>query len=689
VLCAAVVAAVTLALAGAAPALAEVPGQVTSASDNLRTGWYPEQPTITPAALTGNTFHQNFKAELQGQIYAQPLIADGTLLVVTEDDMAYGLNPETGAVKWKKEVGTPVSAAEPEIECADLKPDIGITGTPVIDTETNVAYFVATRAVPGKPASIWEIHAVKLNNGQEASGFPSVISGNAENSPLTSVKFSPPKQLQRPALLLMHGVVYAAFASHCDTPPWQGWIVGVSTETGAVTTKWATAEDGGGIWQSGGGLVSDGEGRILFATGSDTGTGKEEEEHPPPGPGDKPPEGQLAESVVRVEVEKSGHLKAKDFFSPSDDELLEEKDLDLGSAGPLALPSQYFGTKAVPDLLVQASKEGSVYLLNRDNLGGRDQPHGGLENDVLKEFGWEEVGGVWDGAATWPGDGGYVYIPTVSEGRRGDGQVGHLFSFEYEVEKGTENPKLSVAAESPEEFGFGSGSPIVTSDGTNSGSAVLWITRCGEPKPEHDCENAELRAYNAVPVGGQLQQLWSAPIGFATKFSRPYASNGHVYVGNSEGDVFAYSAPPPPPPTGSGSGTTVNASSTAPPPAPAPVIIPGAPLPALAHLKLPSALSASASRRHKTRLTFTLSTAGTVYITIYRSTISHRCAHGAHSCTVYVATKLKFKLAGHVGSNTVTLNLSALTAGSYRLYATPIAKSGARGVKRELAFKVA
>jgi outer membrane protein assembly factor BamB len=680
VLCAAVVAAVTLAIAGAAPALAEVSGQVTSASDNLRTGWYPEQPTITPGALTGNTFHEDFKAKLQGQIYAQPLIADRTLLVVTEADKVYGLDPETGAVKWEKPIGIPVSSEDPEIKCPDLSPEIGITGTPVIDTTDNIAYFVANRYAKGNSDPVWEMHAIELDNNErkEAPGFPKPIEGEAEN--LAGVKFKAAEELQRPALLLMNGVAYAAFGSHCDKTPFQGWIVGIST-SGVVKTKWATAREGGSIWQSGGGLISDGEGQILFATGN--GEEPNAEADPPPGT-EKPTEGRLGEAVVRVEVQSGGSLEAEDLFSPFDDEFLDEKDYDLGSSAPIALPPQ-LGTKAFPDLLVQGGKEGSVYLLNRDELGGTAQGLGGKDK-TLRTL--EKIGGVWDGAAVWPGDGGYVYLPTVSPpSSDGAGSVGHLFSFKYEV-GGGEKPTLSVASKSPEEFGFGSGSPIVTSDGTNGGSAILWITRC-EYGTKELCENAELRAYNPVPVGTELQQLWSAPIGTGNKFSRPYANNGHIYIANHEGDVFAYSAPAPPPPTSSGSGSTANASFTAPPPAPAPVVIPGAPLPALAHLKLPSALSASASRRHKTRLTFTLSSAGTVYITIYRSTISHHCARGAHSCTVYVATKLKFKLAGHVGSNTVTLNLSALTAGSYRLYATPIAKSGVRGVKRELAFKVA
>ena len=71
---------------------------------------------------------------------AQPLVANGTLFVVTEDDMAYGLDPVTGAVRWGKKFGTPVSyteITEGKEVCPDIKPHIGITSTPVIDTASN------------------------------------------------------------------------------------------------------------------------------------------------------------------------------------------------------------------------------------------------------------------------------------------------------------------------------------------------------------------------------------------------------------------------------------------------------------------------------------------------------------------------------------------------------------------------
>jgi outer membrane protein assembly factor BamB len=509
---------------------------VTGAADNLRTGWYPDEASLVPSSVTAANFGQAFKAQLKGAIMAQPLIANGTLLVVTEEDMAYGLDPLTGAVRWERKFGAPLKAEQ--IACPDVSPYVGITGTPVIDTEDDVAYFVSNSYLKGETGETgWYMQAVNLASGEEVSGFPVQLSGmEAQN--VHGVKLLGNKQLQRPALLLLEGVVYAAFGSHCDYAPYYGMIAGVSTG-GALKAMWAPSTTEGSIWQSGGGLISDGPKQILFTTSNGTPEG---EGSPGKAAGTAPPEGSLSESVVRVEVQPDGQLKATEFFSPFNNKELDEIDLDFGSAAPIALPSKYFGTPTDPDLLVQASKTGEIYLLNRDELGGMGQGAGGTDK-VIEEKGLGQYGGVWDGAAVWPGDGGYIYIPGVSTPDSGSENFDYLRYFKYEVENGL--PKISEAAKSSEQFGFGSGSPIVTSNGTTSGSAVLWITHCPYTEPLHcgEGERTELWAYDAVPVAGKPQRLWKAPIGFGSKFSRPLANGGHIYVGNHEGQVFAFSGP--------------------------------------------------------------------------------------------------------------------------------------------------
>ena len=520
-----------LALASTGSAFAEV----TGAADNLRTGWYADEPSLTPELLKSKNFEQVFETKLTGQIYAQPLVADGTLLVATEDNWVYGLDPLTGKVRWEKQLGTAVNASDPAIECAAVSPHIGITGTPVIDTEKNIAYFTSNRYVSGSSGEMaWYMHAIELGNeGKEVSGFPVEIKGEAQN--VNGLKFEPTQHLQRPALLLMNGIVYAGFASHCDKEPYEGWLAGVST-SGQLKTMWATGLHAGGIWQSGGGLLSDGPGQILFVTGNGTGS----EGDPSPGPGKSPLEGSLSDSVVRVEVQHETELKATDFFSPFNTHSLNELDLDLGSGGPIGLPSPYFGTPSTPHLLVESGKDGRVFLLNRDNLGGMAQGPGGTDA-VVQKLG--PYGGQWDAPALWPGEGGYVYIDTVPpDESAGATEGGYLRFFKYGVNGTTGEPELSLAGTSSDEFGYGSGSPIVTSSGTSGGSALLWVTHCPATYSV-TCEKAYLRAYSPVPSKEVPRILWEAPIGRASKFSRPDAANGHVYVGNTEGDIFAYSGP--------------------------------------------------------------------------------------------------------------------------------------------------
>ncbi len=316
--------------------------------------------------------------------------------------------------------------------------------------------------------------------------------------------------------------------------PWEGWIAGV-TESGSLQTMWTTAatgtdaspDAGAGIWMSGGGLVSDGPGQILFATGngaSNTG----------PIPGDTPPP-DLGESVVRLAVQPDGSLKAVDFFSPYDAATLDQSDLDFGSGSPVALPDGYFGTAAIPHLAVEVGKEGYVYLLNRDNLGGMDEGPDGTD-DVVGRYG--PNGGVWSSPAVWPGDGGYVYIPTASGSVATSGSAGVMDAYQYAV-NGTGTPTLNLVGQSPDAFGFGSSAPVVTSDGTTSGSALVWTVWSADGTGA----GAQLRAYDPVPVDGVLQLVWSAPVGVSSKFNPPGVADNRLYVGTRDGHVLGFGAP--------------------------------------------------------------------------------------------------------------------------------------------------
>src|SRR5579859_5542006 len=450
------VGAVTALRAGSARA-----DEVTGSQNNLRTGWDQNEPGLTPAVVGGGNFGQLFSTAVNGQVYAQPVVVGSTVIVATENDWVYGLDAATGAVNWSVSLGTPWPASSEG--CGDLTPNVGVTGTPVYDPSSGTVYLVSEVVPPGNdnfhPA--FYMHALNAQTGAEQPGWPVQIQGAPVNAPTRP--FNAFTQLQRPALLLMGGSVYAAFGSNCDFKPYVGIAVGVNTSTRAAT-MW-TDESGvtdnqAGIWQAGGGLMSDGTGRIFFTSGNGV--------SPAPGPGSSPPP-ELAESTVRLAVQNGGSLAAADFFSPANAPSLDTSDKDFGSGGPVGLP---FGSGTYPDLLVQAGKDGRMFLLNRDNLGGREQGPGGTDNVV-------STNGTYQGE--WGHPAVFADTTTVTSSNSGSandyvyyvGKNDYLRALRFQLNS-SGTPVLADVANSPGTFGYTSGSPVVTSNGTDPSSAVMW-----------------------------------------------------------------------------------------------------------------------------------------------------------------------------------------------------------------------
>ncbi|GAA3449488.1 Ig-like domain-containing protein [Dactylosporangium matsuzakiense] len=489
----------------------------TIAKDVLRTGWDNQEPGLTPSTVVGANFGQLFKTPVQGQVYAQPLVVGSTVVTATEDNWVYGLDAVTGAVKWSRSLGAPWPAAT--TGCADLTPNIGSTSTGVYDASSGYTY-ISTKTNDGPDANHpnWYLHAVNLTTGAEKPGWPIKIAGTPANDP--DHPFNAKDVNNRPGLLLMNGVVYLAFGGHCDYGTYVGWVAGVNVSTG-VTNLWSdevgVSNKLAGIWHAGGGIMSDGNGRMFVATGNGA--------TPPNSPGMPPPK-QLSQSVIRLGVDANGVISSKDFFSPSNAAVLDQNDQDFGSGGPVGLPDQYFGTASVPHLMVQGGKDGRVFLLNRDNLGGKAQGANGGDN-VVQQLG--PYHGFWSRPAVYGGEGGYIYMLQSTS---------QLLAFKYAA-TGDGKPALSLAGNSAESFGYTSGSPIVTSDGTTPGSAVVWLIGADGPAGN----GGRLCAYRGVPVNKQMQQLRCFTLGYVSKFSSPASSNGRVYAGTRDGFVYGFGQP--------------------------------------------------------------------------------------------------------------------------------------------------
>ena len=187
-------------------------------------------PASRPSAVSAADFGQLFSTTVNGQVYAQPIVVAGTVIAVTENNWVYGLNAATGAITWSRSVGPawPASA----IGCGDLVPNIGITSTPVYDPATSAVYFTAkVNDGPDADHPHFYLHAINPATGVERSGWPVTIQGSPSNDPANT--FNPKTAAQRPGLLLLDGVVYAGFASHCDYGPYVGYVAGVRTTTPA------------------------------------------------------------------------------------------------------------------------------------------------------------------------------------------------------------------------------------------------------------------------------------------------------------------------------------------------------------------------------------------------------------------------------------------------------------------------
>ena len=499
-------------------------GTITQGADEARTNWYPDQPGLDPSIVGGPNFKQLFATQLKvpgtqtsdtSIIQAQPLVVNGKILIVNQENNIFLLDAVSGAIVASRALGGAFDASG-GLGCGDIQPHVGISGTPVIDNAANTAYFFS-KATSGA----YTLHAVDTGTLAEKSGFPVTISGTAQND--STKTFNSTDAHQRAGLLLMNGVVYGGFASHCDHTPYVGWIIGVST-AGVIKARFATSAgtgSGDGIWMSGSGLSSDGSGSILFATGNPQGASPT---FPATIASNAPP-ANLDESAVRVTVQADGSLKATDFFAPFNAQSMGDD--DLAGGGIISLPSQ-FGTTSVPHTAAIVGKAGLFYLLNRDKLGGYKNG-GGNGNAVLSEINLN--GGTWGHPAVWPGDGGYIAVTTNGGA---NAQTGYrLQLLKYSVNGS--NPNMTVVgfgADSTgaiDNFGAYAGSPTVTSNGTTAGSAVFWAVG-----------NSNLRAYKIS--GSNLVRIFQQTINNQTKFSTVGVGSGRVYVGQGKGIVYGWGA---------------------------------------------------------------------------------------------------------------------------------------------------
>ena len=334
-------------------------GVLTYHNDNARTGQNLQETILTPANVRSATFGKLFSFPVDGFVYAQPLYVSDVLIagqlrnvvfVATEHNSVYAFDADSSSSTplWHRSFIGPGITTVPssDTQCTDLTPEIGISGTPVIDRATGTLYVVAkTEARSARPEH--RLHALDIRTGSSRSGsgralrasVPGTTSPNDGNG---NVLFQSLRQNQRAALLLSNGVVSVAFSSHCVIRPYQGWVLAFDATTlnpvGAFNAVPNDLKGKGGIWHSGGGPAADTNGNVFVMTGD--------------GPFDASSGvNSYSDSVLKL---TNGSLTVADYFTPFNALVLETTNADMSSGGPLLLPDQPVGP---PHLMVSAGSK--------------------------------------------------------------------------------------------------------------------------------------------------------------------------------------------------------------------------------------------------------------------------------------------------------------------------------------------
>jgi hypothetical protein len=378
-----------VALFSAAPLAAQV-DVLTQHNDNARSGANLNETTLNTSNVGNAHFGKLAYRIVDGNVYAQPLVISGAeianraaptnvVIVATENNSVYAFDAEdtnqasTTAQLWHTGpgiLGEHIESRElyariGSPSCVDLTTKIGITGTPVIQITKQQApkegiIFVAAKSKAGSGyvyklfglnlATGGEIGAVEIQGGVEGSGIGSTGTGGHK-----TIQFDPMYELNRPALLLNGNTLYVAFGGHCDQGPYHGWVFAydvsnpkepkrVAVFCTTPNGKGSKQEGRAGIWMSGEGPAADDAGNIYFVTGDGSNNASTD----------------FGDSVVKARLD-AGKFQIEDWYTPNNQEMLKNNDVDLGSAGASLIPSSH--------LLLAGGKEGRIYLIDRDKMG--------------------------------------------------------------------------------------------------------------------------------------------------------------------------------------------------------------------------------------------------------------------------------------------------------------------------------
>jgi hypothetical protein len=507
-------------VAGSLLPLAAQTDVLTYHNDKLRTGRNLAETTLTPNNVNSSMFGKLFQITLDGSVDAQPLYVSGVtvnkgthnvLVVATENDSVYALDADSGAQLWKVSLLASGETPSDNRNCGQVSPQIGITSTPVIALKsgtTQGAIFTVAMSKDSTGNYHQRLHKLYLETGADlvtpvtiAATYP----GTGDNSSNGSVVFNPAQYKERSGLLYLNGVVYLAWASHCDYRPYTGWIMAYDGQTLAQTAVLNVTPNGseGAIWGAGGGLAADSSDNIYFldANGSfDTSLNAQ----------GFPANGDYGNAFIKLSTANGG-LAVTDYFTMDNTSNESNGDVDLGSGGALVLPDLTDSKGTVWHLAVGAGKDSNLYLVNRDNMGKFNSQN---DNAIYQQLSGALPGGIWSMPAYYDG---YIYYGEVS---------GPIQAFQFSKVKLNASP----ASHTGTSFPYPGATPSISANGSSNG--ILWAIENSSP--------AVLHAYSAYNLAQELYNTSQASggrdnFGSGNKFMVPTIVNGKVYVGTPNG----------------------------------------------------------------------------------------------------------------------------------------------------------
>lgn len=501
---------------------------LTYHNDNSRTGDNLNETILTLANVKVNTFGKLFTYAVDGDVYAQPLYVShlpvagagvrDVVFVATEHNSVYAFDAETdagssGGLLWHVNLGPSAATPSPDFGnrysgFMELSPEVGITGTPVIDLASETLYVDACTHEGSN--YIHRIHGLDIATGAERLFSPVVVNAAIPGSGVGGsdgmVVFDPEQQLQRSALTLVSGILYVAYTSYADTNPYHGWLLGFdaanlrlsadhifnSTANSTVAEAGTNAGEAG-IWMAGSGPAVDSADNLYFSTGNGSFDAFNESGGT-----------EYGDTFLKLSTVK--RMSVADYFTPYNQGFLGNNDLDIGSGGILLVPEQ---PGPVPYMMLGAGKPGVLYVINREKFTAENN-HYNTEGDsdaVLQSF---SLNG--DNYSTPAYFNGMVYITPASD-------VTTAFS----VSNGMLSlPPISIGSRT---YPFPGATASVSANGKSDG--IIWMIERANPATlvADNANDVATEIYNSEQAGPRDQ----LPQG--TSFAVPTIAGGRVFVG--------------------------------------------------------------------------------------------------------------------------------------------------------------